>query len=163
MIVDGQGDIALRDLGGVPVIWQDGVGVVQDPAYGANVYGPGGVFQDDQGQMYQLGSDYHIRPYGAVKTGGGSTNPATQPQASGATTDDVLTAIRKLAAPSQTVAPQPNRQTAADPNVRAATGTASTLGTFFGQNLQLGQGFRVPYWLLAAGGVALMARRRRHR
>ena len=160
MIVDfpngSQQDIQLYTLDGTfGVHWLDGVGVVRDDSQ--KVYGPFDVFRDapdpNGGTLYQLGSDYHIRPYGAPTTPGPTITPSAP---AGRSVSGTATPVRNTANVPANVS--------TDPNVRAAGGTAGTLGTFFGQNLVLGHGFAIPYWLLGLGGVALMVqRRRRHR
>ncbi len=60
----GPRDLQLYDAGGVPVVWQPGVGVVQDPnAGGTNAYRWPDVLQDAEGRWYQIGQDWAIRPF----------------------------------------------------------------------------------------------------
>lgn len=151
----GQRDVSLVDLGGFPVVWIDGVGIGQDPNLGGtNVYGPGGILKDLGGALYQIGGDFHIRPYA-------SANP--------------VPSVPATPAPGVPSTPMPNPQGP----VQVPPGTRSQSPTTVGgisisgdpwqwlrQNHTVLGSLQVPGYVLATGavlGVALVSGGRRRR
>ena len=148
---NGQREVPLYDLGGVPVVWQPGIGVVQDPsAGGTNAYHWPDVLTDGEGGRYQIGQDWVIRPYAGP--------PPAPPLAP---------AVPGVVAPTAPAGGGAGVPAASNP----AAKTGETLGTTIGTlTNQLGTtyeiaGLRLPLvsWIGLPAGVWWLKRRRKER